>query len=423
MIHSSQMKLSVLTAIAYLLISIKSSELGTSQNRREIICNEDQSDCYPKLFVPTWDWQIIKPGQDIPPGLHVRMNIDTLEREAKLMEPEENDSQRDVAELIVGEGEQLQDKSEEILQELLQNRKHKENDNDHSHVRKLRVSPDDLNNFESAVLEISNYQGDNERLSQALDTLIELSHDIEFGLKLTKDKESFESLRKIVSNTGNKQTIEKVYRILGSSLRNNPVAIQNIIAYNDDSLVNDLFIQLRTHSGDDVIQKRILGVIQALAQNPKFASDYFSFENSFGLDRIIEIYPEFDSQSRARASNILEDLSLFGKSNERRSLEESSPDTEVSRFIQESLANDKINNNDFKLYFNKLTELHEGNKELKPSKKFLGWLAEQVETRKEHRKRDDYSDEDKEFDRQMLIARHEVFGNPMGLRKSFGDEL
>ena len=67
--------------------------------------------------------------------------------------------------------------------------------------------------------------------------------------------------------------------------------------------------------------------------------------------------------------------------------------------------------------------LHELNKSLRPSGDFLSWLAEEAESRKENKKRNDYSQEDQEFDEYMLRARHEVFGNPMGLRKAIADEL
>lgn len=39
-----------------------------------------------EVFQPTADWQAIKPGQGIPPGLHVRMNLQSGVKEAKLMD-------------------------------------------------------------------------------------------------------------------------------------------------------------------------------------------------------------------------------------------------------------------------------------------------------------------------------------------------
>ena len=41
------------------------------------------------IFVPTKDWKVVKEGQHIPPGLHVRMDFQTGIKEAKLLEEEE----------------------------------------------------------------------------------------------------------------------------------------------------------------------------------------------------------------------------------------------------------------------------------------------------------------------------------------------
>ena len=38
-----------------------------------------------EVFIPTTEWQVVKEGQSIPKGLHVRMNLQTGLKEAKLM--------------------------------------------------------------------------------------------------------------------------------------------------------------------------------------------------------------------------------------------------------------------------------------------------------------------------------------------------
>lgn len=45
-------------------------------------------------FIPTNEWQVIKKGQAIPAGLHVRMNFQTGVREAKLMDSTEPDEEK-----------------------------------------------------------------------------------------------------------------------------------------------------------------------------------------------------------------------------------------------------------------------------------------------------------------------------------------
>lgn len=46
----------------------------------------DEDGSSPSVFQPTSEWQEIEKGQAIPAGLHVRMNLQTGAREAKLME-------------------------------------------------------------------------------------------------------------------------------------------------------------------------------------------------------------------------------------------------------------------------------------------------------------------------------------------------
>ena len=43
----------------------------------------------PGVFQPTEEWQEIKKGQSIPAGLHVRINLQTGLKEAKLLDEEE----------------------------------------------------------------------------------------------------------------------------------------------------------------------------------------------------------------------------------------------------------------------------------------------------------------------------------------------
>lgn len=45
-------------------------------------------------FVPTKEWQVIKPGQAIPKGIHVRLNIQTGEREGKLLDEAESQTEK-----------------------------------------------------------------------------------------------------------------------------------------------------------------------------------------------------------------------------------------------------------------------------------------------------------------------------------------
>ncbi|CAI5727299.1 unnamed protein product [Hyaloperonospora brassicae] len=52
-------------------------------------------------FIATNEWQELLPGQGVPPGLHVRMNLETGKREAKLLDPEEQDAEESMRSVIV----------------------------------------------------------------------------------------------------------------------------------------------------------------------------------------------------------------------------------------------------------------------------------------------------------------------------------
>lgn len=56
------------------------------------VSDEDTShlqDEQQEIFAPTKDWKVVKDGQHIPPGLHVRMDFQTGIKEAKLLDKEE----------------------------------------------------------------------------------------------------------------------------------------------------------------------------------------------------------------------------------------------------------------------------------------------------------------------------------------------
>ena len=112
------------TRLVWLLLLIAPSLLAGSPKEEEeeenmdlTVADEDVSDqnSYQEqdVFVPTKEWQTIREGQHIPPGLHVRMNLQTGLKEAKLlddnMETSEPDPMRDLGDSSTsGKGQRTQ---------------------------------------------------------------------------------------------------------------------------------------------------------------------------------------------------------------------------------------------------------------------------------------------------------------------------
>lgn len=406
----------------------------------ELICSlSDPSDCYPKLFEPTDQWQVIREGQEIPAGLHVRLNVDTLKKEARFIQDEEaSDSTENL--LVIQEQstdpEQEQADVEQHILDKINQFKQQQNDMQ-EHLTKTRVTLGDVKEFAAAVEEIDfvSPSSDVTRVSDALDTLEDLSHDIEFGCKLTQTPEIFQKLFHLDENLGGvsvEQLQDKALRVMAGALRNNPEALDNVVSKQPDTFGDELFGKL-TSTSSDILQKRILGVIQALTQNKKFVEKYF-VQTSVGLDQLVAAFPALGSESKTRLVNIFQDINILvpepASSNSKRSVEDSAnPAKQYSDFLQQQLVEGRhTSESQFRLFFTKLSEVHQQNKQLQPSKTFLAWLAEEAQTRAQsvgEKKRDvaNYSDEDEAFDRGMLEARHLVFGNPNAMRKALADEL
>ena len=58
----------------------------------DIICHtSNREECYPRIFQPTEEFQTVHDDQELPSGLHVRLNIWTGQKEAKINVPDEED--------------------------------------------------------------------------------------------------------------------------------------------------------------------------------------------------------------------------------------------------------------------------------------------------------------------------------------------
>ncbi|CAH6719493.1 nucleotide exchange factor Sil1p [[Candida] jaroonii] len=379
-------------ALLYLLGSILASEL---------ICNPSYpTDCYPKVFIPTREWQEIKEGQDIPGGLHVRLNIDTLKREAKLLEEEESSEVSSNDLVIVDNQPETVDKTmEESIKSAIGEYKAK-------HRSKINTNSNDFKDFQSSVEDIKKYNVD--ELDGSLDSLMDLSHDIEYGIKITDDKSLLNALFELTSEV-DVDTKEKIYRMIGASIRNNPTALDNFLENGKTQI--SIFIK-ELQNDPEIIKNRILGIFNVLVDNASFKYTYLSQL----LDQLINVYPTLSSSSQTRLVNIFKDLKLVDN-------EANDNDNEISTYLQNKfIKNDFTDETQFQLYYDKLLELHK-QADLKPQKEFVAWLDEEVGLRQQGlKKHDNLYSGNQEFDDKLLETRHKVFGNPNALRKHFVDD-
>lgn len=75
------------------------------------------------VFVATHEWQTVKPNQAIPKGLHVRLNVQTGEREAKLLDETEANSNSKNDQQLTAEQEEKYKRMAENFKNSLKNLK------------------------------------------------------------------------------------------------------------------------------------------------------------------------------------------------------------------------------------------------------------------------------------------------------------
>lgn len=200
----------------------------------ELVCPTDnQAECYPRIFQPTRDFQIIKPGQDIPPGLHVRLNISSGLKEARLNIPMEGD---DVTLELDIPTEQAMVVIEDVEVKPSEEPQLPLNTPAFSGHGKIQPPPPSSSDFESFRTSLASLKTQDDSLDMALVSLSELSHDIYYGSELMADEEAVSALICLMAMESLGSGDENDYSAsatISSSLQNNPTAIGSLSLFHD----------------------------------------------------------------------------------------------------------------------------------------------------------------------------------------------
>jgi nucleotide exchange factor SIL1 len=222
-------------------------EVSPSASAELICAPENSDDCYPRIFEPTKDFQIIREGQDLPPGLHIRMNIQTGLKEARLNIPIEGEESvesqleglpTEQAMVVV---DQPEADSEDIERPALRDQVPM---NPPSYDTAGKVPPpipngesgNEMTTFQASMLAI---KMEARAFDKALDDLSDLAHDIYYGVEIAKDGPVLEKLICLTLGAGTQRMNakennrdHKAASILGSAIQNNPTALKEIAGFN-----------------------------------------------------------------------------------------------------------------------------------------------------------------------------------------------
>lgn len=166
--------------------------------------------------------------QHLPPGLHVRLNIWTGHREAKINDPTEVDAS--LQGLPVDQGIIVVDPDQAEAPIIPKGAPVYDN------VGAVKGPPHEAQNFHGALAMLkSGVISDHLAFDSALEDLKDLSHDIYYGVKITEDVEVVKALLCLVADQSiGASTVDgfspnsQAASILAGALSNNPTALKEV---------------------------------------------------------------------------------------------------------------------------------------------------------------------------------------------------
>ncbi|KAI9677910.1 MAG: hypothetical protein M1829_002407 [Trizodia sp. TS-e1964] len=270
------------------------------------------ADCYPRIFQPTSEFQTIQDDQEIPPGLHIRFDLQSGVKEAKINVPDEEipgaeNSQESGLVLVADESATLEPETFHARHGSLQQILGPKSPPPYSNHGKISP-PRDQGDSSAFYLAISTLKSkpDASKLMQSLTELEELAHELYFGSEISKDPKvilllmDYHSAPNIKSDSvellANIQSLAA--SVLGSALQNNPTACQNLAELPNgivEQVMEGLLANLLQHRPPRVLER----VMFALNNFIKVPGAMEMFQKSLGMDVLASLFDAESSGSDA----------------------------------------------------------------------------------------------------------------------------
>ncbi|KAI1119371.1 hypothetical protein F5Y14DRAFT_395049 [Nemania sp. NC0429] len=305
-----------LHAISLSFTSASSSPAASPAAEPELICHTDNlAECYPKVFSATEEFQVVRDDQDLPPGLHVQLDVQTGRKQAKLYNPddEENPALAGLPvdrEVIVVDPELPQDDEPRIPAGAPA----------YEPVGMVKAPREKNEEFSVALQTIkkssdSQQSTDTSALDAALYLLDDLSHDMYYGLQVAEDAEAVQSLLCLLLNRDDSEEEGRAFEervdflassILSAAVGNNARALATIEKSWDSiagqrckahahSIKHELFHRLTPTSEPGTKQeveeskslRLYVAVISGLLKSPKIRAEFLDADGMQSFLRIL----------------------------------------------------------------------------------------------------------------------------------------
>ncbi|KAK1638404.1 nucleotide exchange factor SIL1 [Colletotrichum phormii] len=286
----------------------------------ELICHTDNpSECYPKIFQPTEEFQLVHDDQELPHGLHVRLNINTGKKEAKINDPTEKNPEL--------EGLPVDRSIVVVDSEAPEEAQIPKDAPKYEPVGAVKQPKEESGEFYTSLEYVKKGpHGSDLPMDEALEFLGDISHDIYYGLKITETFDTVKSLfclmidpKTPAPSEGTVPRDQQAAAIISGALQNNPTALEEVTKVWPqlmDSSCRSLhkapqlkvrdgfyasFVRSPESSGaadHDVLRaankaKAQVAAIKGLIKSPTIRDDFIANK---GMDRLLEVLALEDAQ-------------------------------------------------------------------------------------------------------------------------------
>ncbi|KAJ1921263.1 nucleotide exchange factor sil1 [Mycoemilia scoparia] len=305
------------------------------------------------VFQATNEFRLVKEGQHIPPGLHVKIDMQTGQRWAKLVDTNEQGNYHN--ELVIKDDDIIEHNEAREAPKLTQPEK------EEIYVPSdYRIAVEELNSFIKEVADGDVSKSDvSEKLSEKLEEFEDWVHDIKAGYTVSQNREFLGHLLDLSTLTKSwpKESSVLAARIIGSAFQNNPYVHDSDV---DASIIPRFLEQLESESDQRLASAYIYAISSLVRANTALHKEFQElqgisllrsiFGKNWAVDRkIINLVVDFFDPSKTYSGEAVlsprdkDDVrSWCAELNNRRSEEDLARSTKPE-FILEALENLKTN--------------------------------------------------------------------------------
>ncbi|TGJ85949.1 hypothetical protein E0Z10_g2832 [Xylaria hypoxylon] len=318
--------------------SASSPPIASPAAETELICHTDNpAECYPKVFSATEEFQIVHDDQHLPPGLHVQLDVQTGQKQAKLYNPdEENPALAGLPvhqDVIVVDAESPQDDKPRIpagaptYEPVGMVKAPREKNEEFSEaLRTIKKSSKNQQSIKTSALD------------GALQLLDDLSHDMYYGLQIAEDAEAVQSLFCLLFRKDEAEGEERSFAersefltssVLSATVGNNARALDAIekswnsivekhCEAGSHSIRHQLFYQLaptsepgsKQESEEAEVVRLYLTVISGLLRSPKIRTEFLENDGMQSFLQILLRDGGVWESRKAKVAQVISDIFL-----------------------------------------------------------------------------------------------------------------